>query len=494
MVNSSWATDVCVLTTYCSLVLEMLTIKARPFYLPREFSSVLLTAVYIPPQADKSLALDELYNIVNRLENSHPEAAFIVLGDFNRANMKKVLPKYHQHIRFPTRQEQTLDHCYTPFRDCYKALPRPAFGKADHCSILLLPAYRQKLKQEKPVSRVVYKWNKEADEVLQDCFETTDSDGNINAHTDSVIGYISKCIDDVVPKVTIRTYHNQKPWVGQEIRAKLKARANAFNSGDPDAYKVARYDLWKSIRDAKRNYRDKVESNYYNSDPRRMWSGLRYITDYKGKTRNIVLSPASLPDDLNTFYARFDADDTAPAMRPYVGEGADTLTLEMAIVRRTFKKVNPRKAPGPDGIPGRVLRVCADQLAEVFTKIFNLSLSQSVVPTPFKSSNIIFKYADDTTILGLITDNNETAYREEVKALNSWCQDNNLSLNVSKTKEMIVDYRRQQGGRHLLLYIGDAEVERVRSFKFLGVHITEDLSWTLHTDTVTKKAHQRLYF
>ncbi|KAF7640524.1 hypothetical protein LDENG_00045670, partial [Lucifuga dentata] len=33
------------------------------------------------------------------------------------------------------------------------------------------------------------------------------------------------------------------------------------------------------------------------------------------------------------------------------------------------------------------------------------------------SSNIIFKYADDTTILGLITDNNETAYREEVKAL-----------------------------------------------------------------------------
>ncbi|KAF7653729.1 hypothetical protein LDENG_00079240, partial [Lucifuga dentata] len=102
------------------------------------------------------------------------------------------------------------------------------------------------------------------------------------------------------------------------------------------------------------------------------------------------------------------------------------------------------------------------------------------------SSNIIFKYADDTTILGLITDNNETAYREEVKALNSWCQDNNLSLNVSKT--------RQQGGGHLPLYIGDAEVERVGSFKFLGVHITEDLSWTLHTDTVTKKAHQRLYF
>lgn len=43
-----------------------------------------------------------------------------VLGDFNRANVKKVLPKYYQHISFPTRDDQTLDHCYTQFKECYK--------------------------------------------------------------------------------------------------------------------------------------------------------------------------------------------------------------------------------------------------------------------------------------------------------------------------------------------------------------------------------------
>ena len=37
-----------------------------------------------------------------------------------------------------------------------------------------------------------------------------------------------------------------------------------------------------------------------------------------------------------------------------------------------------------------------------------------------------------------------TAYREEVRALGVWCQENNLSLNVNKTKEMIVDFRKQQ--------------------------------------------------
>ena len=57
-----------------------------------------------------------------------------------------------------------------------------------------------------------------------------------------------------------------------------------------------------------------------------------------------------------------------------------------------------------------------------------------------KDSNTI-KFADDTTVVGLITDNNETAYREEVRDLAGWCQNNNLSLTETKTKEMIVDYR-----------------------------------------------------
>ncbi|XP_064873187.1 uncharacterized protein LOC135571344 [Oncorhynchus nerka] len=54
-------------------------------------------------------------------------------------------------------------------------------------------------------------------------------------------------------------------------------------------------------------------------------------------------------------------------------------------------------------------------------------------------SNTIIKF-DDTTVVGLITYNDETAYREEVRGLAVWCQDNNLSLNVNKTKELLVDY------------------------------------------------------
>ena len=47
------------------------------------------------------------------------------------------------------------------------------------------------------------------------------------------------------------------------------------------------------------------------------------------------------------------------------------------------------KAAGPDGLPGRVLGACADQLASVFTDIFNFSLTESVIPTCFKETTIV---------------------------------------------------------------------------------------------------------
>jgi hypothetical protein len=91
-------------------------------------------------------------------------------------------------------------------------------------------------------------------------------------------------------------------------------------------------------------------------------------------------------------------------------------------------------------------------------------------------SNTIIKFADDT-VLDLITDNDETAYREEVKDLAGWCQNNNLSLNVIKTKEMIVDYRKRRT-EHTHILIDRAVVEQVESF---------------NTKTVMKRARQSLF-
>ncbi len=217
------------------------------------------------------------------------------------------------------------------------------------------------------------------------------SDDDIEEYSDSVTCFIRTCIEDVIPTKIIRIYPNQKPWINSDVRSALSARTSAFKSGNTDDRKQASYDLRRSIKAAKRQYKNKVEEQFNNNNPRSMWQGINNITGFKGNKPATVNIAASLPDELNTFYAHFEAHNTAHAecAPTAAAEEVSPLSLSVVDVTRSFKRVNIRKAVGPDGIPGRVLKACAYQLAGVFTDIFNLSLSLSVVPSCFKKSTIV---------------------------------------------------------------------------------------------------------
>jgi hypothetical protein len=82
----------------------------------------------------------------------------------------------------------------------------------------------------------------------------------------------------------------------------------------------------------------------------------------------------------------YKASNTKACMRAPAVPDECVITLSVADVNKTFKLVNIHKAVGPDGLPGRVLRAYADQLASVFTDILNLSLTKSVIPKCFKQT------------------------------------------------------------------------------------------------------------
>ena len=98
------------------------------------------------------------------------------------------------------------------------------------------------------------------------------------------------------------------------------------------------------------------------------------------------------------------------------------------------------------------------------------------------------------SVVGLISDNDETHYREEIQHLTGWCSESHLLLNNSKTKEVIVDYRKSRKTEHAPLLIHGEEVDRVNNIKFLGIHISSNLTWSLNTSHLVKKAQQRLFF
>ncbi|KAI4883500.1 hypothetical protein NFI96_024962 [Prochilodus magdalenae] len=103
------------------------------------------------------------------------------------------------------------------------------------------------------------------------------------------------------------------------------------------------------------------------------------------------------------------------------------------------------------------------------------------------------KFSDDTEIVGCVRNGQEREYRSLVEDFVEWCTTNHLKLNITKTKEMCIDFRRFRPSQQPISIKG-VDVEVVRSYKYLGVHLDERLDWSVNTDMVYKKAQSRLYF
>eukprot|EP00061_Rhincodon_typus_P006765 g27752.t1 len=74
----------------------------------------------------------------------------------------------------------------------------------------------------------------------------------------------------------------------------------------------------------------------------------------------------------------------------------------------------------------------------------------------------IYRFADDIIAVGQILNNNVSECRKQIEGLVTWCNENKLSLDVDKTKEL------KKGAEHALINVNRVEVDRVESVKFLG--------------------------
>ena len=74
-----------------------------------------------------------------------------------------------------------------------------------------------------------------------------------------------------------------------------------------------------------------------------------------------------------------------------------------------------------------------------------------------------------------------------------WCEENYLILNVSNTKEMIIDFRRQKSTPTPLV-INNETVEIVYTYKYLGFTVDDKLNWHEHCNELIKKINKRMYF
>ncbi|XP_064788982.1 ectonucleotide pyrophosphatase/phosphodiesterase family member 7-like [Oncorhynchus masou masou] len=157
-------------------------------------------------------------------------------------------------------------------------------------------------------------------------------------------------------------------------------------------------------------------------------------------------------------------------IKPEVNDGSLEVTRQMLV---------PKKDQGSYEMADSVIPAC-----------FKMA---TMVPVPKKANitSVIMKCfersTDDAITITLHTDF-LMGQHQVVKVGNNIST--SLTLNTGapqgKTKEMIVYLRKQQ--REHPIHIEGKAAEKVESFMFLGVHITDKLKWSTHTDSVVKKA------
>src|SRR6218665_3249001 len=97
---------------------------------------------------------------------------------------------------------------------------------------------------------------------------------------------------------------------------------------------------------------------------------------------------------------------------------------------------------------------------------------------PRSALNCLMKYADDTYLL--VGSNNISTLADEFAHINAWARTNNLQLNPSKTRELVVSRRRLRTGSVANLFLQGAT--RVTSMRVLGVVITGNLTRECHIE------------
>ncbi|KAK3572744.1 hypothetical protein QTP86_007050 [Hemibagrus guttatus] len=94
------------------------------------------------------------------------------------------------------------------------------------------------------------------------------------------------------------------------------------------------------------------------------------------------------------------------------------------------------------------------------------------------------KFSDDSANVGLVTDDSDREYRDLIQDFVDWCQWNCLQINAVKTKELVVDFHRHEHPSPPPVNIQGKNIERVDSYKYLGVHLNNKLDWTDNTDAI----------
>ena len=389
----------------------------------------MVVSVYRPPNTDIDYALD-LCSKIKDIVNTNRSATIWISGDLNLPDIdwKTESIEGHQNsnaintaflsafqelgltqiVDFPTRLHNTLDLFLTN-RPSMISNCTPLPGVSDHEMILTISDVQAK--RLKPVSRKILLWNKADIQNIRNYLSTFSSNYlasvTINTPVEEqwriISRHLTQTIDNLVPSKMSTTRFNQ-PWITRQLKrlARKKSRSykKAKQSDDPrdwQQYKTLKKQMQFDCRKTHQKYVDDMICGDMANNPNKFWSYIKskrcdntgvasLLSD--GKLHSDNFSKTRLLDE--QFSSVFTRANTSslPNLGPSPHPDIQRFDVTEEGVLKLLNNLNHHKASGPDNIPTRLLKEGATELSPIFTLLFNSTLHQGQIPTPWKQAHV----------------------------------------------------------------------------------------------------------
>jgi hypothetical protein len=403
---------------------------------------VLLSVVYRPPDADME-DMETLNSFLDCLHSYHIKDKIIV-GDFNLPRIDWTSNQYkpdsrplerefcdivntiflQQLVNFPTRFTKEgigniLDLVLLWNPDLVKNLREGSDNMgSDHTAInFTIPISCKYVKQPK---RTIYNFKCADWAGLTNSLNThswdTDCNIDIDILWDNWSSSFFDYVDKYIPKIQCKS-RSSAPWIDSDIIKLVKKKERAWIKFKKTGNVVFR-DRFCSLRKQSKSLIKQRRADFLTDvrtslkdNPKRFWSfhkiknpvNIPQSVGYNDVSTDDPVKQANLFNNFFHSVFRDKASYTSCKLDSHVHDNLNNLSsliFTSLDVYEVLSTVDPGKASGPDGIPGKLLRECALEISPALTAIFNASLLQGKVPSAWKRANVtpVFKKGDKSCV------------------------------------------------------------------------------------------------
>ncbi len=391
----------------------------------RQLPALNVCVVYRPPCSSENDDVELLRSLkaISKLDN------LLLLGDFNAPGIDWIShevkaaasPFNHhllqfssdeyllQHIDFATRlregqRSNCLDLVFTKEQGLIREVnPQPPLGFSDHVAFTCVCSPLSPQSQTKR-RRNIWKADFEAMRCSASAKNWFSDANDAHVSWQHFQGTIENLIEVHCPMKIIRPCA-RPPWVNRTIKRTIKKKqrkwkkyVNLRDQASLAEYKSQRNICRREIRMARSAFERQLTTQA-TLCPKKFYGYIRSRRKHRDDIATLrdnlgnVLTEGPLKVQLLSEFFRSTFTAEPQNYNPGVEVGEETATIETVTfsvtdVRHVLSHIKPDKSPGPDGIPGLILKELSTELALPLSSLFELSMRTGDLPLQWKTANI----------------------------------------------------------------------------------------------------------